>query len=108
MGQFKALYPAESIQGGVGECPALPQGIRLPLRRHVRRLRLRRTSTATFAIYRDGEFLGGFQTDEFGEILLTNARPGLRWTQGMRADFGHHIVRKLTNTVVPTLPKTGY
>lgn len=30
----------------------------------------------TFAVYRDGEFLGNFQTDEFGEILLTNVEPG--------------------------------
>ena len=30
----------------------------------------------TFAVYRDGEFLGNFQTDQFGEILLTNVEPG--------------------------------
>ena len=30
----------------------------------------------TFAIYRDGEFLGNYKTDEFGEILLTNVKPG--------------------------------
>lgn len=29
-----------------------------------------------FAIYRDGEFLGNFETDMFGEILLTDAKPG--------------------------------
>lgn len=29
-----------------------------------------------FAVYRDGEFLGNFQTDQFGEILLTNVEPG--------------------------------
>ena len=33
-------------------------------------------SKVTFAVYRDGEFLGNFQTDEFGEILITDARPG--------------------------------
>ena len=30
----------------------------------------------TFAVYRDGEFLGNFKTDQFGEILLTNVEPG--------------------------------
>lgn len=30
----------------------------------------------TFAVYRDGEFLGNFQTDQFGEILLTDVEPG--------------------------------
>ena len=30
----------------------------------------------TFAVYRDGEFLGNFRTDQFGEILITNAEPG--------------------------------
>ena len=30
----------------------------------------------TFAVYRDGEFLGNFTTDQFGEILLTNVEPG--------------------------------
>jgi uncharacterized surface anchored protein len=33
-------------------------------------------SKVTFAIYRDGEFLRNFQTDEFGEIFLTDAQPG--------------------------------
>ena len=30
----------------------------------------------TFAVYRDGEFLGNFRTDQFGEILIPNAEPG--------------------------------
>ena len=30
----------------------------------------------TFAVYRDGKFLGNFQTDAFGEILLPDAQPG--------------------------------
>lgn len=30
----------------------------------------------TFAVYRDGKFLGNFKTDQFGEILLTNVDPG--------------------------------
>ena len=30
----------------------------------------------TFAVYRDGEFLGNVKTDQFGEILLTNVEPG--------------------------------
>ena len=30
----------------------------------------------TFAVYRDGKFLGNFKTDQFGEILLTNVEPG--------------------------------
>ncbi len=30
----------------------------------------------TFAVYRDGEFLGNFQTNAVGEILITNAQPG--------------------------------
>ena len=29
-----------------------------------------------FAIYRDGDYLGNFKTDEFGEILLTDLEPG--------------------------------
>ena len=43
----------------------------------------------TFAVYRDGEFLGNFKTDQFGEILLTNVEPGTyrhsRWIPGTRA-----------------------
>ena len=30
----------------------------------------------TFAVYRDNEFLGNYQTDQFGEILLTDVAPG--------------------------------
>ena len=30
----------------------------------------------TFAVYRDNEFLGNYQTDQFGEILLTDIKPG--------------------------------
>ena len=30
----------------------------------------------TFAVYRDGKFLGNFKTDQFGEILLTTVEPG--------------------------------
>ena len=30
----------------------------------------------TFAVYRDGEFLGNFKTDQFGEILIAAAEPG--------------------------------
>jgi len=30
----------------------------------------------TFAVYRDGEFLGNFKTDQFGEILIADAEPG--------------------------------
>lgn len=30
----------------------------------------------TFAVYRDGEFLGNFKTDQFGEILVADAEPG--------------------------------
>lgn len=29
-----------------------------------------------FAIYRDGDYLGNFKTNEFGEILLTDLEPG--------------------------------
>ena len=32
--------------------------------------------SVTFAVYRDGKFLGNFKTDQFGEILLTNVEPG--------------------------------
>ena len=30
----------------------------------------------SFEIFRDAESLGIFQTDEFGEILLTDCKPG--------------------------------
>lgn len=30
----------------------------------------------TFAVYRVGEFLGNFKTDQFGEILIADAEPG--------------------------------
>ena len=30
----------------------------------------------TFAVYRDGKFLGNFKTDQFGEILIADAEPG--------------------------------
>lgn len=30
----------------------------------------------TFSVYRDGAFLGNFQTDQLGQILITNAEPG--------------------------------
>ena len=30
----------------------------------------------TFAVYRDGDFLGNFKTDQFGEILIADAEPG--------------------------------
>ena len=30
----------------------------------------------SFEIFRDAESLGIFQTDEFGQILLTNCQPG--------------------------------
>ena len=30
----------------------------------------------TFAVYRDGEFLGNFKTDQFGENLIADAEPG--------------------------------
>lgn len=30
----------------------------------------------TFAVYRDGEFLGNFKTDQIGEILIADAEPG--------------------------------
>lgn len=44
----------------------------------------------TFAIYRDGEFLGNYKTDEFGEILLTNAKPGTyRAFEVNSGDEGH-------------------
>ena len=41
----------------------------------------------TFAIYRDGEFLGNYQTDELGEILLTDVEPGTY--RAFEADTGH-------------------
>lgn len=44
----------------------------------------------TFAIYRDGEFFGNYKTDEFGEILLTNAKPGTyRAFEVNTGDEGH-------------------
>lgn len=33
-------------------------------------------SDVYFSIYRDGDYLGNFKTDEFGEILLTDLEPG--------------------------------
>ena len=44
----------------------------------------------TFAVYRDGEFLGNFKTDQFGEILIADAEPGTyRACEVDTGDEGH-------------------
>ena len=53
----------------------------------------------TFAVYRDGEFLRNFQTDQFGEILLTMWSLALtapsRWTLETRLHSGHHAPQEV-------------
>lgn len=39
----------------------------------------RNLANVTFEIWHDGELYGEYETDEFGEILLTNLEPGTWW-----------------------------
>ena len=53
----------------------------------------------TFAVYRDGEFLGNFKTDQFGEILIADAEPGTyRAFEVDTGDEGH---------ILDTTPQEG-
>lgn len=45
----------------------------------------------TFEVYKDAELLGQYQTDQFGEILLTDLEPGTYMVKEIATD-GSHIV----------------
>ena len=46
----------------------------------------------TFAVYRDGDFLGNFQTDQQGEILITDAESGTYRVFEVDTGDGDHIL----------------
>ena len=46
----------------------------------------------TFEVWRDGESLGRFQTDQQGEILITNAQPGTYRAVEMDTGSDGHIL----------------
>lgn len=43
----------------------------------------------TFELWRDGEYLGQFQTDQMGEILLLNVKPGTYMAKEVQSDDAH-------------------
>ena len=43
----------------------------------------------TFEIWRDGEYLGQFQTDQMGEILLLDVKPGTYMAKEVQSDDAH-------------------
>ena len=49
-------------------------------------------SGITFSIWRDGEFLGDYETDESGEILLTDCQPGTYRVSENQSDDAHITV----------------
>ena len=49
-------------------------------------------SGITFSIWRDGEFLGDYETDESGEILLTDCQPGTYRVSEKQSDNAHITV----------------
>ena len=49
-------------------------------------------SGITFSIWRDGEFLGDYETDESGEILLTDCQPGTYRVSEKQSDDAHITV----------------
>ena len=70
------VYTATVVAGGTTTVPIINK--ELPGLRIIKydRKNMVAMPDVTFAVYRDGEFLGNFQTDQFGEILLTNVEPG--------------------------------
>ena len=49
-------------------------------------------SGVTFRIWRDGELLGDYKTDELGEITLTNCQPGTYRVEELQSDDDHITV----------------
>ena len=49
-------------------------------------------SCVTFRIWRDGELLGDYETDELGEILLTDCQPGTFRVEELQSDDDHITV----------------
>ena len=49
-------------------------------------------SGVTFRIWRDGELLGDYETDELGEILLTDCQPGTFRVEELQSDDEHITV----------------
>ena len=46
-------------------------------------------SDTTFSIWRDGEYLGDYETDSSGEILLTDCQPGTYRVEEKQSDDAH-------------------
>lgn len=46
-------------------------------------------SDITFSIWRDGEYLGNYETDSSGEILLTDCQPGTYRVEEKQSDDAH-------------------
>ena len=84
------VYTATVVAGGTATVPIINK--ELPGLRIIKydRKNMVAMPDVTFAVYRDGEFLGNFQTDQFGEILLTNVEPGTyRAFEVDTGDSGH-------------------
>ena len=45
-----------------------------------------------FRVWRDGELLGDYETDELGEILLTDCQPGTFRVEELQSDDEHITV----------------
>ena len=65
------VYTATVVAGETTTIPIINE--ELP---GLRIIKYDRKNNVTFAVYRDGEFLGNFKTDQFGEILIADAEPG--------------------------------
>ena len=70
------VYTATVVAGETTTIPIINE--ELPGLRIIRydRKNMVAMPNVTFAVYRDGEFLGNFKTDQFGEILIADAEPG--------------------------------
>ena len=70
------VYPATVVAGETTTIPIINE--ELPGLRIIKydRKNMVAMPNVTFAVYRDGEFLGNFKTDQFGEILIADAEPG--------------------------------
>ena len=70
------VYTATVVAGETTTIPII--NVELPGLRIIKydRKNMVAMPNVTFAVYRDGEFLGNFKTDQFGEILIADAEPG--------------------------------
>ena len=70
------VYTATAVAGETTTIPIINE--ELPGLRIIKydRKNMVAMPNVTFAVYRDGEFLGNFKTDQFGEILIADAEPG--------------------------------